>query len=71
MLSNVPSLSTTDWCTIQQALQVAAGSYRETIQVHGGHMSAAPTQRLREEADRCRVLAQKLGSASAPSRFKH
>ena len=59
MSSNMPTLSATEWCTIQRALQVAAGAYRDTALVHGG-LSAAPTQLLREEADRCQHLAHKL-----------
>ena len=62
---NVQTLSAIDWRTIEQALQVAVGSYRETVQRHGGHMSAGPTERLREEAERCRRLAEKLAAASA------
>ena len=62
---NVQTLSAIDWRTIEQALQVALGSYRETVQIHGGHMSAGPTERLREEAERCRRLAERLAAASA------
>jgi hypothetical protein len=62
MPSNTSTLSAIDWRTIEQALQVAAGSYRETVQVHGGHMSIGPTERLREEAERCRRLAERLAA---------
>jgi hypothetical protein len=65
MPSNTSTLSEIDWRTIEQALQVAAGSYRETVQVHGGHMSTGPTERLREEAERCRSLSEKLAASSA------
>lgn len=65
MRANTPALSAVDWSTIEQALRVAAGSYRETVQIHGGHMSDGPTQLLRQEADRCRALAQKLVAATA------
>ena len=65
MPTNISTLNAIDWRTIEQALQVAAGSYRETVQIHGGHMSAGPTERLREEAERCRRLAEKLEAARA------
>ena len=65
MEPNISTLSAIDWRTIEQALQVAAGSYRETVQLHGGHMSAGPTARLREEAERCRLLSQYLAAARA------
>ena len=63
MPSNISTLSAIDWRTIEQALQVAAGSYRETVQVHGGHLSTGPIQRLRDEAERCWRLAEKLAAS--------
>ena len=65
MPSNISTLTAIDWRTIEQALQVAAGSYRETVRIHGGHLSAGSTDRLREEAERCRRLAEKLEAGRA------